>query len=53
MAKNKKHSKHKGYNPPLTFVDKLIYFSFLIVSCFAVCKQINFDLYKNFLVNIL
>ena len=31
MAKNKKHSKHKGYNPPLTFVDKLIYFLFLIV----------------------
>lgn len=31
MAKNKKHSKHKGFNPPLTFVDKLIYFLFLIV----------------------
>ena len=31
MAKNKKHSKHKGYNPPLTFVDKLIYFLFFIV----------------------
>lgn len=31
MAKKKKHSKHKGFNPPLTFVDKLIYFLFLIV----------------------
>jgi len=32
MAKNKKSKKKKGYNPPLTFLDKFIYILFLIIS---------------------
>lgn len=31
MAKNKNRKKHKGYNPPLTFLDKFLYSLFLIV----------------------
>lgn len=30
MAKKKKHIKHKGYTPPLTILDKFLYFLFLI-----------------------
>ena len=33
MPKNKRKKKHKGYAPPLTFLDKLLYVLFLILFC--------------------